>query len=273
MNSPPRRAWSASAPSCAPPSEPGRRSCLLLAGLERVSRGCGCQCRQCCPGPARFRRRPTRAQTTPSAPWTRSQAHVPDGGEIRCAVVGAGQETVARVPRGAGGGSCQRRAAPRGAARPTGSRATGCHVRAGSLWAGWGLVGGVCSVLWCFGVVWAGLHCVLSVVSAIGPVADWVWGCVLWIWMWSSMSWLVPRAWLMGAGRRSPGWLWRPATAAPWVRRPWSVPRPRSPRCAPARPGGPRPGRGAWPTACGGRGPCWPRPTSGPPTAPAPWPL
>lgn len=35
----------------------------------------------------------------------------------------------------------------------------------------------VCSVLWCFGVVWAGLHCVLSVVSAIGPVADWVWGC------------------------------------------------------------------------------------------------
>ena len=214
----------------------------------------------------------TRASTIPSAPWTRSQAHVPDGGEIRCAVVGAGQETVARVPRGAGGGSCQRRAAPRGAARPTGSRATGCHVRAGSLWAGWGLVGGVCSVLWCFGVVWAGLHCVLSVVSAIGPVADWVRGCVLWIWMWSSMSWLVPRAWLMGAGRRSPGWLWRPATAAPWVRRPWSVPRPRSPRCAPLRPGGPRPGRGAWPTACGGRGPCWPRPTSGPPTAPAPWP-
>ena len=36
----------------------------------------------------------------------------------------------------------------------------------------------MCSVLWCFGVVWAGLHCVLSVVSAIGPVADWVWGCV-----------------------------------------------------------------------------------------------
>lgn len=137
---------------------------------------------------------------------------------------------------------------------------------------GWGGVWWVCSVLWCFGVVWAGLHCVLSVVSAIGPVADWVRGCVLWIWMWSSMSWLVPRAWLMGAGRRSPGWLWRPATPAPWVRRPWSVPRPRSPRCAPLRPGGPRPGRGAWPTACGGRGPCWPRPTSGPPTAPAPWP-
>ena len=99
----------------------------------------------------------TRASTIPSAPWTRSQAHVPDGGEIRCAVVGAGQETVARVPRGAGGGSCQRRAAPRGAARPTGSRATGCHVRAGSLWAGWGLVGVFGSVVFRGGVGWATL--------------------------------------------------------------------------------------------------------------------